>query len=94
MRNVTVTMNARLALILINNLSVCVKRLEDQMADPTHPPVFVPGFGKPYNFESAETSASILEELGKLRSDLFDGSIDEATRRQLGDLDDFGTFLK
>lgn len=89
----TVTVSPRLALFMINVLSVAVARLEAQAADPQRPPISLPGFGKLYHFESSITSANIIAELSDLRSSLFDGSIDEAVRRQLADLDDPDNFL-
>jgi len=91
---VTVTVSPRLALVLINVLGVCITRLEAQAQDPNRPPVSLPGFRKLYHFDSSITSANLCAEMQALRSQLFDGSIDEAVRRQLGDLDDPDNFLK
>lgn len=88
-----VTVSPRIALLLINVLSVYITRLEAQAQDPNRPPISLPGFGKLYHFESSITNANLVAELSDLRSALFDGSIDEAVRRQLADLDDPDNYL-
>lgn len=92
MRNATVTVSPRLALVVINVLGVIVSRLENQIADPVHPPTVIPGFDKAYRFEDEATSRNLIAELSGLRTDLFHGSVDKALLEaveDLGDLDDF-----
>lgn len=94
MRNATVTMSPRLALVVICALGVIVERLENQVADPAHPPVLVPGFSKPYHFEDVITSRNLIAELSELRSHLLLGSLDGALLEALEDLGDLDDFLK
>lgn len=88
-----VTVSPRLALLLVNVLSVCIERLERQAQDPNRPPISLPGFGKLYHFESSITNANLCAELSALRMDLLEGSIDEETRRKLASLDNPDDFL-
>lgn len=93
MRNATVTVSPRLALVVINVLGVIVRRLENQIEDPTHPPTLIPGFDKPYRFEDSTTSRNLIAEFSGLRMDLFNGSVDNALLEALEDLRDLDDFL-
>jgi hypothetical protein len=94
MRNATVTMSPRPALIVMNLLTTCIQRLEHQIEDPQRKPVAVPGFLKLYHFEDTITSRNLIAELSGLRMDLLRGSVDEATLPLLDDLGDIDEFLR
>lgn len=93
MRNATVTMSPRLALLVICSLGVSVKRLEDQLLEKGHAPIFIPGFSKPYHFEDELTSRNLIAEVEGLRSALLVGSVDNALLEALDDLGDIDDFL-
>jgi hypothetical protein len=94
MRNATVTMSPRLALIVMNLLTVCIQRLEAQIEDPQRKPVAVPGFTKLYHFEDTITSRNLIAELSGLRTDLLRGSVEPELLGQLEDLGDIDEFLR